>query len=71
VINIISANLHAPVFENVNRTYSMLEEQPVGSLVLVLVATDDDGDLVTYEILKQSTPDLLAVHPATGMYIDI
>ncbi|KAF6041176.1 hypothetical protein EB796_000514 [Bugula neritina] len=67
VINIISANLHAPVFENVNRTYSMLEEQPVGSLVLVLVATDDDGDLVTYEILKQSTPDLLAVHPATGI----
>ena len=36
---------------------------------MVLTASDGDRDLVYYDIIDQSVPGALSVHPTTGRYV--
>nr|XP_057933071.1 cadherin EGF LAG seven-pass G-type receptor 1 isoform X1 [Doryrhamphus excisus] len=57
-INVTDANTHRPVFQNANYQVMLGEEQPIGSTVVVISATDEDtgeNARITY-IMEDSVP---------------
>lgn len=51
-----------------DRPNNVIEESPIGSMVMVVTARDGDRDLVSYEIIEQSVPRALRIQPATGEF---
>ncbi|RVE70247.1 hypothetical protein OJAV_G00063040 [Oryzias javanicus] len=66
-INITDANTHRPVFQSAHYSVSVNEDQPPGSTVVVISATDDDvgeNARITY-FLEDNIPQF-RIDPATG-----
>lgn len=66
-INITDANTHRPVFQSAHYSVSVNEDQPPGSTVVVISATDDDvgeNARITY-LLEDNIPQF-RIDPATG-----
>uniref|UniRef100_A0A8C4R486 Cadherin, EGF LAG seven-pass G-type receptor 2 n=1 Tax=Eptatretus burgeri TaxID=7764 RepID=A0A8C4R486_EPTBU len=66
-VNVTDANTHRPVFQSSHYSVSIGEDQPVGSLVVVISATDEDiGDnaRITY-LMEDNTPQF-KIDPDTG-----
>ncbi|XP_049616876.1 cadherin EGF LAG seven-pass G-type receptor 1 isoform X5 [Syngnathus scovelli] len=67
-INVTDANTHRPVFQSANYQVMLNEEQPVGSTVVVISATDEDtgeNSRITY-IMEDSVPQF-KIDPDTGV----
>ncbi|XP_077356776.1 cadherin EGF LAG seven-pass G-type receptor 1 isoform X2 [Festucalex cinctus] len=66
-INVTDANTHRPVFQSANYQVMLSEEQPVGSTVVMISATDEDtgeNSRITY-IMEDSVPQF-KIDPDTG-----
>uniref|UniRef100_A0A669CZ10 Cadherin EGF LAG seven-pass G-type receptor 3 n=1 Tax=Oreochromis niloticus TaxID=8128 RepID=A0A669CZ10_ORENI len=66
-INITDANTHRPVFQSAHYSVSVNEDQPPGSTIVVISATDDDvgeNARITY-FLEDNIPQF-RIDPATG-----
>ncbi|XP_077449680.1 cadherin EGF LAG seven-pass G-type receptor 1 isoform X2 [Stigmatopora argus] len=66
-INVTDANTHRPVFQSANSQVMLSEEQPVGSSVVTIIATDEDtgeNSRITY-IIEDSVPQF-KIDPDTG-----
>ncbi|KAM7412298.1 hypothetical protein PAMA_021990 [Pampus argenteus] len=66
-INITDANTHRPVFQSAHYSVSVNEDQPPGSTVVVISATDDDvgeNARITY-FLEDNIPQF-RIDPASG-----
>ncbi|KAG7519448.1 cadherin EGF LAG seven-pass G-type receptor 3 isoform X2 [Solea senegalensis] len=66
-VNITDANTHRPVFQSAHYSVSVNEDQPPGSTVVVISATDDDvgeNARITY-FLEDNIPQF-RIDPATG-----
>ncbi|XP_019732668.1 cadherin EGF LAG seven-pass G-type receptor 1-like isoform X3 [Hippocampus comes] len=66
-INVTDANTHRPVFQSANYQVMLSEEQPVGSTVVTISATDEDtgeNSRITY-IMEDSVPQF-KIDPDTG-----
>ncbi|CAG0879787.1 unnamed protein product [Cyprideis torosa] len=68
-INVTDANTHAPTFVGAPYTASVWEDAPVGSLVVVVSATDADvgeNARITYGIRSEDAQETFAINPSTG-----
>uniref|UniRef100_A0A3P8QFI1 Cadherin, EGF LAG seven-pass G-type receptor 3 n=1 Tax=Astatotilapia calliptera TaxID=8154 RepID=A0A3P8QFI1_ASTCA len=66
-VNITDANTHRPVFQSAHYSVSVNEDQPPGSTIVVISATDDDvgeNARITY-FLEDNIPQF-RIDPATG-----
>nr|XP_033491706.1 cadherin EGF LAG seven-pass G-type receptor 1-like [Epinephelus lanceolatus] len=66
-VNVTDANTHRPVFQSTNYQVMLSEDQPVGSIVVVISATDEDtgeNARITY-IMEDNVPQF-KIHPSTG-----
>lgn len=66
-INVTDANTHRPVFQSANYQVRLCEEQPVGSTVAVISATDEDtgeNARITY-VMEDNVPQF-KIDPDTG-----
>ncbi|KAF7228987.1 transcript variant X3 [Nothobranchius furzeri] len=67
-INVTDANTHRPVFQSANYQVTLSEENPVGSPVVVISATDEDtgeNARITY-IMEDNVPQF-KIDPDTGV----
>ncbi|KAF7668280.1 hypothetical protein LDENG_00021540 [Lucifuga dentata] len=66
-INVTDANTHRPVFQSANYQVLLREDQPVGSTVVVISATDEDtgeNARITY-VMEDNVPQF-KIDPDTG-----
>lgn len=66
-INVTDANTHRPVFQSASYHQTFSEDQPIGSTVLVISATDEDtgeNARITY-IMEENVPQF-KIDPDTG-----
>ncbi|XP_063811014.1 cadherin EGF LAG seven-pass G-type receptor 2-like isoform X2 [Pseudophryne corroboree] len=67
VVNVTDANTHRPVFQSSHYTVSVREDQPPGTTVVIISASDEDtgeNARITY-VAEEGMPQF-AIHPDTG-----
>ncbi|XP_076066701.1 protocadherin-like wing polarity protein stan isoform X3 [Oratosquilla oratoria] len=67
-VNVTDANNFPPVFENTPYSATIYEDEPEGTTVLVVAASDGDtgeNARVTYSLSSESVPEF-QIHPTTG-----
>ena len=65
-VNVIDFNEFAPVFDIGNTAFEVLEEQPIGTPVGTVLATDQDtAQTITYSFEQQSS--LFTIDPSSGL----
>ncbi|XP_047431473.1 cadherin EGF LAG seven-pass G-type receptor 1 isoform X3 [Mugil cephalus] len=67
-INVTDANTHRPIIQNANHRVMLTEGKPVGSVVVVITATDEDtgeNARITY-IMEDNVPQF-KIDPDTGV----
>uniref|UniRef100_G3VTD1 Cadherin EGF LAG seven-pass G-type receptor 1 n=1 Tax=Sarcophilus harrisii TaxID=9305 RepID=G3VTD1_SARHA len=71
-INVTDANTHRPVFQSSHYTVSVREDQPVGTSIATISATDEDtgeNARITY-VLEDPVPQF-RIHPDTGTIVTL
>ncbi|XP_063309266.1 cadherin EGF LAG seven-pass G-type receptor 2 isoform X2 [Pelobates fuscus] len=67
VVNVTDANTHRPVFQSSHYTVSVREDQPAGTTVVVISATDEDtGENARITYLAEEGMPQFAIDPDTG-----
>ncbi|KAG8450966.1 hypothetical protein GDO86_003300 [Hymenochirus boettgeri] len=67
VVNVTDANTHRPVFQSSHYTVSVREDQPAGTTVVVISATDEDtGENARIAYLAEEGIQQFAIDPETG-----
>ncbi|KAM4795846.1 cadherin EGF LAG seven-pass G-type receptor 2 [Rhinophrynus dorsalis] len=67
VVNVTDANTHRPVFQSSHYTVSVREDQPAGTTVVVISATDEDtGENARITYLAEEGLTQFAIDPDTG-----
>ncbi|KAM8976686.1 cadherin EGF LAG seven-pass G-type receptor 2 [Pelodytes ibericus] len=67
LINVTDANTHRPVFQSSHYTVSVREDQPAGTTVVVISATDEDtGENARITYLAEEGMPQFAIDPDTG-----
>ncbi len=64
IVNLLNTNDNSPVFSN--STFTILEGSPVGTLVGTVLATDADGDDVTYSITSGNSEGAFTIDENSG-----
>lgn len=62
-INLANANVHLPVFQPPNQTFSISETATIGTIFGTVYATDADNDGITYSISSAQ----FSIDPSTGV----
>ncbi|XP_064786413.1 LOW QUALITY PROTEIN: cadherin EGF LAG seven-pass G-type receptor 1-like [Oncorhynchus masou masou] len=66
-INVTDANTHRPVFQSANYQVMISEDQPVGSTVVVISATDEDtGENARISYVMEDNVPQFKINPDTG-----
>ncbi|KAJ7997632.1 hypothetical protein DPEC_G00214140 [Dallia pectoralis] len=67
VINVTDANTHRPVFQSTNYQVMIGEDQPVGSTVVIISATDEDtGENARISYVMEDNVPQFKINPDTG-----
>ncbi|KAE8623202.1 hypothetical protein XENTR_v10005537 [Xenopus tropicalis] len=67
IVNVTDANTHRPVFQSSHYTVSVKEDQPAGTTVVVISATDEDtGENARIAYLAEEGLPQFAIDPETG-----
>ncbi|CAH2221525.1 cadherin EGF LAG seven-pass G-type receptor 2 isoform X2 [Pelobates cultripes] len=67
VVNVTDANTHRPVFQSSHYTVSVREDQPAGTTVVIISATDEDtGENARITYLAEEGMPQFAIDPDTG-----
>ncbi|KAK4297300.1 hypothetical protein Pmani_030268 [Petrolisthes manimaculis] len=67
-VNVSDANTYPPQFENTPYSATIFEDQPVGSTVIMVAASDGDtgeNARITYSLSGETVPEFV-IHPSTG-----
>ncbi|XP_077340579.1 cadherin EGF LAG seven-pass G-type receptor 2 [Lithobates pipiens] len=67
VVNVTDANTHRPVFQSSHYTVSVREDQPAGTTVVIISASDEDtGENARITYLAEEGMPQFAIDPDTG-----
>nr|XP_046248999.1 cadherin EGF LAG seven-pass G-type receptor 1-like isoform X2 [Scatophagus argus] len=66
-VNVTDANTHRPVFQSTNYQVTLGEDQPIGSTVVIISATDEDtGENACISYIMEDNVPQFKIHPQTG-----